>query len=75
MAKDETNTHNGKELLHFKNQDEGERKKIDYIITLGGDGTILWASKQFANNYIPPMICFAHGSLGFLCNFSFDEYK
>ena len=21
------------------------------------------------------MICFAHGSLGFLCNFSFDEYK
>lgn len=48
---------------------------IDFIITLGGDGTILWASKQFYQNYIPPLISFAHGSLGYLCNYTFDEHK
>lgn len=47
---------------------------IDLIITLGGDGTILWASKQFHGSYIPPLLCFALGSLGYLCNFTFDEY-
>lgn len=29
----------------FKNSGEESRREIDYIITLGGDGTILWASK------------------------------
>jgi len=31
----------------FENKDEKDREYIDFIITLGGDGTILWASKQF----------------------------
>lgn len=29
----------------FENNGEESRKEIDCIITLGGDGTILWASK------------------------------
>ena len=45
------------------------RRKINFIVTLGGDGTILWASKQFSGQYVPPMITFDQGSLGFLCNF------
>ena len=24
---------------------------------------------------MPPLICFAHGSLGYLCNFLFDEFE
>jgi NAD kinase len=31
--------------LAFENLGEQARKEIDCIITLGGDGTILWASK------------------------------
>lgn len=47
------------------------RKNINFIVTLGGDGTILWASKQFNGDFVPPMITFDQGSLGFLCNFVF----
>ena len=45
------------------------------IITMGGDGTICWAAKQFSGDYIPPMIAFSQGSLGFMTNFEFSEYK
>ena len=58
----------------FVNSSAEVRLSIDYIVTLGGDGTILWASKQFHDEYIPPMICFSHGSLGYLCNFKIDEH-
>jgi NAD kinase len=34
------------------------RNTIDLIITLGGDGTILWASKQFSGDHVPKMITF-----------------
>lgn len=64
-----------KEPLIFENKDEKSRSEIDYIITLGGDGTILWASKQFHGDYIPPIVGFAHGSLGYLCQFEMDEFK
>lgn len=58
----------------YPSDDPKFKKEIDYIITLGGDGTILWAAKQFTGDYIPPLICFAHGSLGYMCNFTFDEH-
>ena len=61
--------------LIFENKGEDSRKLIDYIITLGGDGTILWASKQFCGDYIPPLISFAHGSLGYLCTFMNDDFE
>lgn len=59
--------------LLFVNNEESLRK-IEYIITLGGDGTILWATKMFHGDYIPPLISFSHGSLGYLCNFLFEEF-
>lgn len=50
------------------------KRQINFIVTLGGDGTILWASKQFSGSYVPPLITFDQGSLGFLCNFIFDDH-
>ncbi|KAI8384410.1 ATP-NAD kinase-like domain-containing protein [Radiomyces spectabilis] len=48
-------------------------KMFDFIITLGGDGTVLFSSWLF-QNYIPPVIPFHLGSLGFLTPFDFDRY-
>ncbi|KAI8991566.1 ATP-NAD kinase-like domain-containing protein [Mycotypha africana] len=49
-------------------------KSFDFIITLGGDGTVLFSSWLF-QNYIPPVIPFHLGSLGFLTPFDFDRYR
>ena len=45
---------------------------ITFIITIGGDGTILYAAKEF-KEHIPPIITFQRGSLGFMCRFSLEE--
>lgn len=42
---------------------------VNYIITIGGDGTILYAAKEF-KTAMPPIITFQRGSLGFMCRFS-----
>ncbi|KAI9276591.1 ATP-NAD kinase-like domain-containing protein [Sporodiniella umbellata] len=44
------------------------------IITLGGDGTILFTSTLF-QTYVPPIMPFHLGSLGFLAPFSFGSYR
>ncbi|DBA01351.1 TPA: hypothetical protein N0F65_001590 [Lagenidium giganteum] len=41
---------------------------IDFVISLGGDGTVLWVSSLFRKS-VPPVISFAMGSLGFLTPF------
>lgn len=46
---------------------------FDFVITLGGDGTVLYASWLF-QRIVPPVLSFALGSLGFLTKFDFDEY-
>jgi len=46
-------------LQLFSNKDEELKKKISYMITLGGDGTILYGSKQFTGPYIPLVVSFA----------------
>ncbi|ORZ01186.1 ATP-NAD kinase-like domain-containing protein [Syncephalastrum racemosum] len=48
-------------------------KLFDFIVTLGGDGTVLFTSWLF-QNYIPPVIPFHLGSLGFLTPFDFERY-
>lgn len=48
--------------------------KIDMIICLGGDGTLLYASNFFQTN-VPPVMAFNMGSLGFLTPFPFDNFK
>lgn len=47
---------------------------FDFIITLGGDGTVLYASWLF-QRIVPPVLSFALGSLGFLTKFDFTEYQ
>lgn len=47
---------------------------FDFVITLGGDGTVLFSSWLFQSN-VPPVIPFSLGSLGFLTPFSFENYK
>ncbi|XP_028850491.1 NAD kinase isoform X1 [Denticeps clupeoides] len=47
---------------------------VDFIICLGGDGTLLYASSLFQES-VPPVMAFHLGSLGFLTPFSFDTYQ
>ncbi|KAK9900233.1 hypothetical protein P389DRAFT_9662 [Cystobasidium minutum MCA 4210] len=47
---------------------------FDLVLTLGGDGTVLFTSWLF-QHVVPPVIPFALGSLGFLTNFDFSDYK
>lgn len=52
-----------------------ERPELfDLVITLGGDGTVLFTSWLF-QRIVPPVLSFSLGSLGFLTNFQFDNYK
>lgn len=44
----------------------------DLICTLGGDGLLMWANSLFPGP-IPPVLCIAGGSLGFLTPFSKKE--
>ncbi|KAH9818392.1 ATP-NAD kinase-like domain-containing protein, partial [Melampsora americana] len=46
---------------------------FDFVITLGGDGTVLFASWLF-QKVVPPIVPFALGSLGFLTNFDYSHY-
>ncbi|PGH18211.1 hypothetical protein AJ79_00549 [Helicocarpus griseus UAMH5409] len=51
-------------------------EKIDLTVTLGGDGTILRASSFFATSkLVPPILSFSMGTLGFLGEWKFPEYK
>ncbi|KAF2225370.1 NADH kinase-like protein POS5 [Elsinoe ampelina] len=52
------------------------RSKVDLITTLGGDGTILHAASLFATaSSVPPILSFSMGTLGFLGEWKFQEYK
>lgn len=53
----------------FKNPE-----KFDLVLTLGGDGTVLYVSNLF-QRVVPPVISFALGSLGFLTNFQFEQFR
>ncbi|XP_046850648.1 NAD kinase-like isoform X3 [Xenia sp. Carnegie-2017] len=54
--------------------DRGLEASIDFIITLGGDGTLLYAASLFQHS-CPPVIAYHIGSLGFLTCFKFPNYK
>eukprot|EP00834_Sanchytrium_tribonematis_P002911 NODE_100_length_20331_cov_1.214462.p10 type:complete len:328 gc:universal NODE_100_length_20331_cov_1.214462:4972-5955(+) len=45
----------------------------DLIITLGGDGTVLYSSWMY-QRIVPPVIAFHLGSLGFLTVFDFEKH-
>lgn len=47
---------------------------FDFVITLGGDGTVLYTSWLF-QHIVPPVLSFSLGSLGFLTNFDFADHQ
>ena len=47
---------------------------FDFAVTLGGDGTVLYASWLF-QRVVPPVLSFALGSLGFLTKFDYDAFR
>jgi NADH kinase len=51
-------------------------RKVDLVVTFGGDGTILHASSLFSSSEkVPPILSFSMGTLGFLGEWKFAEYK
>lgn len=63
----------------FTSDDDGHtqyHEKVDLTSTLGGDGTILHAASLFATSKsVPPILSFSMGTLGFLGEWKFHEYK
>ena len=49
-------------------------RHIDIVITVGGDGTVLWTAQLFEGP-CPPVISFSMGSMGFLTPFHANDYK
>lgn len=47
---------------------------FDFVITLGGDGTVLYSSWLF-QRIVPPVLSFALGSLGFMTMFDYDNHE
>ncbi|KAL2266385.1 hypothetical protein VTJ83DRAFT_5737 [Remersonia thermophila] len=62
--------------LRFWDEDmcRAKPQTFDFVITLGGDGTVLYASWLF-QRIVPPVLSFALGSLGFLTKFDFEDYQ
>lgn len=63
-----------KKLCTFREGFDDLSDRIDFIICLGGDGTLLYASSLFQDS-VPPVMAFHLGSLGFLTPFNFDTYQ
>ncbi|CUM65010.1 uncharacterized protein PRCAT00002629001 [Priceomyces carsonii] len=64
------------QLLQYWDKDLALRnpEKLDVVLTLGGDGTVLYVSNLF-QRVVPPVISFSLGSLGFLTNFKFEKFR
>ncbi|XP_029910790.1 NAD kinase isoform X1 [Myripristis murdjan] len=63
-----------KKLCTFREDLDDISNRVDFIICLGGDGTLLYASSLFQES-VPPVMAFHLGSLGFLTPFKFDTYQ
>ncbi|KAJ9199689.1 hypothetical protein DTO164E3_4574 [Paecilomyces variotii] len=62
-------------LKYWDNQLAHDQPHIfDFVVTLGGDGTVLYTSWLF-QRIVPPVLSFSLGSLGFLTKFDFDHYE
>lgn len=49
-------------------------EKFDLVLTLGGDGTVLFTSWLF-QRIVPPVLSFSLGSLGFLTTFEYERFR
>ncbi|KAI8910729.1 ATP-NAD kinase-like domain-containing protein [Powellomyces hirtus] len=52
-----------------------QTEQLDFIVTLGGDGTVIYTSWLFQTAQVPPVIAFDLGSLGFLTNFNIADIR
>ena len=65
----------------FTSQDNDSKssvicRKTDMTVCFGGDGTVLHASSLFVTaTSVPPILAFSMGTLGFLGEWNFDNYK
>ncbi|CAD8084777.1 unnamed protein product [Paramecium sonneborni] len=60
--------------LYVLNQEQ--IPSISLIIVVGGDGTVLYALRQFQSHEPPPILAFQKGTLGFMCVFELkDKYQ
>jgi len=59
---------------HKKTDFTFKANTVDMIITIGGDGTLLYAASMFQQS-MPPVIAFNMGSLGFLTAHPLKSYK
>ncbi|KAJ1019847.1 hypothetical protein NDA13_006070 [Ustilago tritici] len=50
-------------------------QKTDFVITLGGDGSILHVSSLFDRDAVPPVLSFSMGTLGFLLPYDISSYR
>jgi NAD+ kinase len=60
--------------LRLWNIDQPDLENIEFIITIGGDGTVLLAAWLF-QEIVPPIIPFNFGSLGFLTIFRAENME
>ncbi|KAL4493984.1 hypothetical protein ABPG72_022001 [Tetrahymena utriculariae] len=60
-------------LTEFNSQNH--ESIIDIIVTLGGDGTILYTMSHFQNRYSPPIIAIEKGTLGFMCMYNIQNIE
>ncbi|KAI9760872.1 MAG: hypothetical protein M4579_001373 [Chaenotheca gracillima] len=61
-------------LRYWTNELCAKRPQLfDFAVTLGGDGTVLYASWLFQRR-VPPVLSFALGSLGFLTKFDYETF-
>lgn len=61
-------------FFYFRDGRDDLTDRIDFIVCLGGDGTLLYASLLFQQS-VPPVMAFHLGSLGFLTPFQFDNFQ
>ena len=66
--------HIREKLMTFTEGKDDLTDKIDFIVCLGGDGTLLYASSLFQQS-VPPVMAFHLGSLGFLTPFEIDNFE
>lgn len=64
------------QLLKFWRKETAAQhpENYDLVVTLGGDGTVLYVLNLF-QRVVPPVMSFALGLLGFLTNFRFEQFR
>ncbi|XP_023317156.1 NAD kinase-like isoform X3 [Trichogramma pretiosum] len=74
LTRDSRFEHIRDKLQTFRDGTDDLQDRIDFIICLGGDGTLLYASLLFQES-VPPIMAFHLGSLGFLTPFEFENFQ